>query len=450
MKVGNTRRWSFIIVASFIFYGWWDWRFLFLLIGTGLIDFVAALAMEKWSRSRRQFLILSIGSNISSLAIFKYSGFIAQNIDHLFLNFGIVTYLHASLPDFTLILPVGISFYTFQSMSYTISVYWRKIPATRNILHFFAYLSMFPQLVAGPINRAADLLPKLMNYHSLTEEERWIGTRLIIRGFFKKMVLADNLAPIATAAFNSPVISDSPVYWWAITAAFAFQIYFDFSGYSDIARGLAKWMGYDLIVNFNQPYTSKSLQDFWTCWHISLSTWFRDYVYIPLGGSRLGKWRSHLNMWITMLISGLWHGAAWHFVMWSICHSFFLSLERITNLPKRLSASRIGQFASYVLVMIQVLIAWVFFRAENIGQAFQIIKTMFSFSTKLPMVPVPGGMALVAALVLFECMIFFKVDLLKRIPMRARLVTGPVLWGLAIAAIIFFRGPGSTFIYFQF
>jgi D-alanyl-lipoteichoic acid acyltransferase DltB (MBOAT superfamily) len=450
MREGNSRRWSFIIVSSFIFYGWWDWRFLFLLIGTGLVDFVAALAMEKWPQNRRLFLILSLGSNISALMFFKYSGFIAENLDHLLLNFGIASHLRAQLPDFALILPVGISFYTFQSMSYTISVYWRQMPATRNILHFFAYVSMFPQLVAGPIVRAVDLLPQLTQHKSTTEEDQWAGTKLIIRGFFKKLVIADHLAPIVTAAFSSPVLPDFQIYWWVMAAAFAFQIYFDFSGYSDIARGLARWMGYDLIVNFNQPYTSISLQEFWTRWHISLSTWFRDYVYIPLGGSRLGKLRSHINMWITMLISGLWHGAAWHFVMWSVCHAFFLSIERITKLPKALGISKIGQFVSYVLVMVQVLVAWVFFRAENVAQAFQIIKIMFTFNAKLLTGTIPDGIELISMLVLFELMMFFKIDALKIIPQQARRITDPVFWALAIAATVFFRGPGTTFIYFQF
>jgi D-alanyl-lipoteichoic acid acyltransferase DltB (MBOAT superfamily) len=347
LKKGNIRRWSFIIVASFVFYGWWDWRFLFLLVGTGFIDFAAALAMEKWPKNKRLFLILSLGSNISALGFFKYSGFIAENIDHLLLHIGLVTHLRLELPDYALMLPVGISFYTFQAMSYTVSVYWRQMPATRNILHFFAFLSMFPQLVAGPISRATNLLPQLLVDRRITEEDRWAGTTLVIRGFFKKLVIADHLAPIVTAAFSSPVLPESPFYWWGVAAAFAFQIYFDFSGYSDIARGLARWMGYDLMVNFNQPYTATSLKEFWTRWHISLSSWFRDYVYIPLGGSRLGQWRSHLNMWVTMLISGLWHGAAWHFVMWSACHAFFLSIERITQIPRRLGISRIGQFVSY-------------------------------------------------------------------------------------------------------
>jgi len=450
MRAGNSRRWSFIIVSSFIFYGWWDWRFLFLLIGTGLVDFVAALAMEKWPQKRRVFLILSLGSNISVLMFFKYSGFLAENLDHLLLNFGIATHLHSQLPDFALILPIGISFYTFQSMSYTIGVYWRQMPATRNILHFFAYVSMFPQLVAGPIVRAADLLPQLMKHQPITEDDQWTGTKLVIRGFFKKFAIADQLAPIVTAAFSNPVLPDFPVYWWLMAAAFAFQIYFDFSGYSDIARGLARWMGYDLIVNFNQPYTATSLQEFWTRWNISLSTWFRDYVYIPLGGSRVGKLRSHLNMWITMLISGLWHGAAWHFVMWSICHAFFLSFERIAKLPKKLGISKVGQSVSYVLVMVQVMIAWVFFRAENVGQAFRIIKIMFSFNGKLLIGSIPDRIELISILVLFELMMFFKIDALRMIPQQARRIADPVFWALAIVATVFFRGPGSKFIYFQF
>ncbi len=282
MRRRDNRRWAYLIVVSFFFYGWWDWRFLFLLTGTGLNDYLAGLAMVKWPRCKRLFLGASITGNLGSLMIFKYLDFSITNVNWLMKAFGI----DHPLPLAHLILPVGISFYTFQSLSYTIDVYKGRLVPTRNILHFFAFLSLFPQLLAGPIVRATDLLPQLRTWKDPTATQRWDGLRLVFYGYFKKAVLADNLAPIVNAAFSSTAFVNSGAYWWVVIVCFAFQIYCDFSGYSDIARGLAKWMGYEFIVNFEHPYISSSIREFWTRWHISLSTWYRDYVYIGLGGSR--------------------------------------------------------------------------------------------------------------------------------------------------------------------
>ena len=226
-------------------------------------------------------------------------------------------------------------------MSYTIDVYRGRMKPVTNLFHFFAFLSMFPQLVAGPIVRARDLIPQLEKNRDTTEAERWDGLKLIVGGYFKKVVIADNLAPFVNTAFAAVPSPDSSLYWWLVIAAFAFQIFFDFAGYSDIARGLAKWMGYDFLVNFDHPYTSTSLREFWARWHISLSTWFRDYVYIPLGGSKKGESWGHVSMWMTMVISGLWHGAAFHFLVWGAVHALFLSIERITLWPERLKKTAV-------------------------------------------------------------------------------------------------------------
>ena len=265
VKKHSNARWGWLVLASFFFYGWWDWRFLFLIIGSGILDFYCALLLNRVSSpwSRKFVLILSLLGNIGSLAAFKYSGFIAENLDAFFATLGYHSTFAVSIPDFMLILPVGISFYTFQSMSYTIDVYRREITPTSNILHFFAYLAMFPQLVAGPIVRASDLLPQLKNDNDVSEQDRWDGTKLILFGFFKKMVIADTLAQKVNAAFDSPYPNSSSLFWWLIISAFAVQIYCDFSGYSDIARGLARWMGYRFPLNFNHPYTAKSLSEFW-------------------------------------------------------------------------------------------------------------------------------------------------------------------------------------------
>jgi len=450
-------RYLFLVAASFLFYGWWDWRFLFLIIGSGLLDFFSGLGMVRWPGLRRLFLVLSMLGNVGSLMVFKYSGFFADNIGAFLGLFGLDVDLRTGMPPFMLILPVGISFYTFQSMSYTIDIYRGQLQPTRNPLHFFAYLALFPQLVAGPIIRAADLLPQLREVRPVTDEQRWEGLRLVVHGFFKKVVIADSLAHVVNYGFGLSHIPESSAYWWLVVTAFAFQIYCDFSGYSDIARGLARWMGYDFMVNFNHPYTATSLQDFWRRWHISLSTWFRDYVYIPLGGSRLGRWRGELNMWATMLISGFWHGAAWNFVIWGGIHAGCTSLERVTRWPKKLAALPGGRLLATTLVMVQVWVSWVFFRAGTFDQAITILQRMFSFDGGLNTVaPIMGGInlinltILVGAMVLRESYFYYGFNDRKLLPSPWKQRLENLFLALVIVACVFLRGPGGAFIYFQF
>ncbi len=435
-----------LTTASFFFYGWWDWRFLSLILISGLIDYFAALGISRYPGRKKILLILSIVANVGSLSLFKYSGFIAENIDKLFGLHGSFS-LAANIPEFFLITPVGISFYTFQSMSYTFDVYRNKLKPTKNILQFFAYLSMFPQLVAGPIVRAENMLPQMLKVNRVTKEKQWDGFQLIVRGYFKKMVIADNLAPLVMAAFSAPELNSSAMFWWGAIIAFAFQIYCDFAGYSDIARGLALWMGYDFPDNFNHPYISTSIREFWERWHISLSTWFRDYLYIPLGGNRKGKFRTYINLWITMLVSGLWHGAAWTFVVWGAVHAFFASAERFTGWPEKLGKSSVARFAGWFFVSIQVLVAWVFFRSETIGQAWDILKVMFSFQG-----PLSFGWG-------FDASIFISIIILRELFAALHFdeklkgkhpIVEMVFYAVLIAAIVFFRGAGSEFIYFQF
>jgi D-alanyl-lipoteichoic acid acyltransferase DltB (MBOAT superfamily) len=444
---GNIKgRLIWLTAASFFFYGWWDWRFLSLILLSGLIDYIAALSIARNPNRKKLFLILSIAANVGSLSLFKYSGFIAENIDNILGLHGSFS-LAANIPEFFLITPVGISFYTFQSMSYTFDVYRGKLQPTKNFIQFFAYLSMFPQLVAGPIVRAESMLPQLLKVTPVTKEKRWDGFQLIVRGYFKKMVIADNLAPLVMAAFGAPEINSSTMFWWGTIIAFAFQIYCDFAGYSDIARGLAHWMGYDFPDNFNHPYISTSIREFWERWHISLSTWFRDYLYIPLGGNRKGKYRSYINLWITMVVSGLWHGAAWTFVAWGGVHAFFASFERFTRWPEKLGRSAIAKFAGWVLVTFQVLVAWVFFRAETIDQAWKILQVMFSFQG-----PFNFGWGL-------DATIFISIMILRELFAALHFdeqfkgkhpVVEMLFYAILIVAIIFFRGEGSEFIYFQF
>ena len=450
LRKRNNTRWIYLTAASFFFYGWWDWRFLLLILGSGFIDFFAALAMLRWPARRRLLLVMSLLGNVGSLAAFKYLDFFIGNVNALTGLFGGQT----SLPLAHLILPVGISFYTFQSMSYTIDVYRGRLTPTRNVFHFFAYLAMFPQLVAGPIVRAADLLPQLKRPGRTTEAMRWDGLCLLASGYFKKVVVADTIARYVTLAFQADVPAQSCSYWWVVMVMFAFQIYCDFSGYSDIARGLAKWMGYEFPLNFDHPYVSRSLQEFWSRWHMSLSTWFRDYVYIPVGGSRGGGAKSHRNMWLTMLVSGLWHGASWTFVVWGAVHALYLSVERLTRWPKRLGNIPGGKHLAGLTVFVLVLLAWVFFRAQSFGQALTNLGRMFDF-THADLAAVrelihPKALLVTGVMVLRQLYVYLGLHESKWARSRWAAAARPVGVAVLLVLCLFMRGPGTAFIYFQF
>ncbi|MCK5066020.1 MAG: MBOAT family protein [Bacteroidales bacterium] len=446
-------RWGFLVAASFFFYGWWDWRFLFLILTSGFIDYFGARGIYRYQKQKKLFLILSILGNVGSLAVFKYSGFIAENIDMVLGLAGVKSNLAGDIPEFMLLLPVGISFYTFQSMSYTIDVYRGQMKPTTNVLHFFAYLSLFPQLVAGPIVRATDLLPQLRELRPTSEIERWNGFKLIIIGFFKKVVLADNIAPLVNSGFANIHMTDNGPFWWIVIIGFAFQIYFDFSGYSDIARGLAKWMGLHFRLNFNHPYHSRSLREFWGRWHISLSTWFRDFVYIPLGGSRKGRWNAHVFMWITMVVSGLWHGAAWTFIIWGGLHAFYLSVERVTRWPQALKDLPAGGLVSILITNVLVLVGWVFFRADSVGDAAVILTHMFSWGGEGGFVindEIRNGLVWLTVSMAIELITFFRIKPHLFVPVKFRRFVDVIYVLLMMLACIYLRGEGNVFIYFQF
>ncbi len=448
MRNNKETRWSFITMASFFFYGWWDWRFLFLIIGSGLIDYSAGLAIEKYRRNKRFWLVLSLLGNLGALSIFKYSLFFAQVGEDILAKIEVTVNLQDSIPEFALILPVGISFYTFQSLSYTIDIYRGRLKPTKNILHFFSYLAMFPQLVAGPIVRAKDFLFQLNRVRIPSTLERWNAIKMIVFGLFQKMVIADNLSFFIDSAFEGKAVYDGALFWWVVMIAFSFQIYADFSGYSLIARGLAKYMGYHFKMNFNHPYLSRSIREFWTRWHISLSTWFRDYVYIPLGGSKKGFWWGLLAMALTMLLSGLWHGAAYTFLIWAALHVLWLSIERITKWPK------IMRYHSLIIpvIFIQTLLAWVYFRSADMEQGNGIITKLFSgessdwafFQFYL------DSIFFLGLGILIELVIFVRKNDQQWIRFYWRYGFDVLFVSLAIVAIIFFRGEGKQFIYFQF
>ncbi len=315
-----------LLVASYVFYGWWDWRFLGLLLFSTFFDYWCALWIEGQQHrgKRRMFLAFSMAVNLGVLCIFKYYNFFAESLVHVLHAFG----MQASFPTLHVVLPVGISFYTFLSMSYTIDVYRRELPATRQPLDYMLYVAFFPHLVAGPIVRASFLLPQCQRPRVMVPDEVANGIWLILLGYLKKVVIGDHLALIANWGFGSPLPPLHDANSWLLVYAFAFQIYADFSGYSDIARGLAKIMGFELTINFRAPYLVTNPSTFWQHWHISLSTWLRDYLYIPLGGNRHGRRRTYLNLMITMLLGGLWHGAGMAYLLWGLYHGTLLAAQR--------------------------------------------------------------------------------------------------------------------------
>lgn len=451
MRSKNSSRWSLIVVSSFLFYGWWDWRFLFLIIFSGLIDYFAGLLIVKKPKFRKVTLGLSLLANLGTLFIFKYSVFFATVLEDTFHLISLDVDLVNRIPEFALILPVGISFYTFQSLSYTIDIYRGRLKPTNNILHFFSYLAMFPQLVAGPIIRAKDFLLQLNTFRIPNELEKLNALKMVCYGLFQKVVIADNLSYFIDSAYQGKAIYSGTAYWWFIAIAFSFQIYADFSGYSLIARGIAKYMGYHFKMNFNHPYLATSIRQFWARWHISLSTWFRDYVYIPLGGSRKGVYYGIFALTVTMLLSGLWHGANYTFLVWAGLHILFTLFERHTKWIKKLKKLPL---LLILIVFIQVTVAWVYFRASSIEQANSIVKNMFFFeSSNLDFINTYLNSILFLALaIIIEFFVYLRKEkvLLYGTYRNHQEHIDIVLVSLSIIMIIFFRGEGQQFIYFQF
>ncbi len=374
----KTPRNVLLLLASYLFYGWWDWRFLLLIMISSLVDFWVGqkLYNAKEERKRKQYLGISLLVNLGFLVYFKYANFFIETFVDTFRLFG----SEFDVARLNVILPVGISFYTFQTLSYTIDIYRKKIAPTKDWLAFFTFVAFFPQLVAGPIERASHLLPQFFRTHKFEYKIVRSGLLLIAFGLFKKMVIADRAAVVVNNVFNN-VHDHAGVDYTIATVLFAFQIYCDFSGYSDIAIGTARTMGFDLMKNFNAPYFSKSITEFWRRWHISLSTWFRDYVYIPLGGSRKGKQRTYFNLFAVFLISGLWHGAAMTFIIWGAVHGLLIVLEKASGTVRSTLLPKLGfhkQTTSNslfftLLTFLAVCFAWIFFRANSLADAMHII-----------------------------------------------------------------------------
>ncbi|WNJ19763.1 MBOAT family O-acyltransferase [Pontibacter sp. G13] len=443
-----------LVVVSYVFYGWWDWRFLSLIFLSSLIDFTVgrSLGQTDDARKRKYLLSISLIANLGMLGVFKYYNFFVESFVGMFQTMGV------SLAPATLqfILPVGISFYTFQTLSYTIDVYRKDIEPSRDIVAFLAYVSFFPQLVAGPIERATNLLPQFYKKRTFTYEQGLQGVNQILWGLFKKMVIADNCAMMVDQIFADPTTQNSgQLILGAIY--FAFQIYGDFSGYSDIAIGTSRLFGFDLMANFRYPYFSRDIAEFWRRWHISLSTWFRDYLYIPLGGSRGGLNVKLRNTFIIFIVSGFWHGANWTFIIWGFLNAVYYLPVMLSGKNRRflggvaegrwLPTPREGLqiFITFVLTCI----AWVFFRAESVGHAWTYLVEMFTsgfgpVGTDAKFIPY------IAVLLLIE---WIQRD--KEYPLQLTDRPLSLRWGLAIPivlGIVLFANVAEdmSFIYFQF
>lgn len=444
---------AFIVVASYVFYGWWDWRFLLLIALTSFCSWGSGLLIEKAESNKRAktWMWLNVIINLSILATFKYYDFFVAEFARL-LNISTEGLL------LKIILPVGISFYTFQALSYSIDVYRGKMKPTRDIVAFFAFISFFPQLVAGPIERATNLLPQFLNKRKFNYDTAVDGMRQILWGLFKKIVVADNCAVYVDQVFSTyNYQSGSTLLLAAIL--FTFQIYGDFSGYSDIAIGTAKLFGIRLMRNFNLPYFSRDIAEFWRRWHISLTTWFRDYVYIPLGGSRVNKAKIIRNTLIIFLVSGLWHGANWTFIAWGAYHAVLfmplILLGKNRKYTNQIAEGRIlptlSESVQMLLTFFLVVLGWIIFRAETIGQAWGVFSGVFDQSLfTLPVVVVGMKKTLFAIVILLviEWINRTKEHTLSidKLPIVLRVVICYVL----IVLILEFGGNSQSFIYFQF
>jgi len=461
----NLNQQNFLIVsASYLFYGWWDWRFLSLILFSTVVDYSIGLLLKtEYNQSKRKVLLwISIFVNLGFLGFFKYYNFFLDNFISAFSFFG--TDIEAN--SLNIILPVGISFYTFQTLIYTIDVYKRKLEPTTNFIAFSAFVSFFPQLVAGPIERATHLLPQFYKKRTFSYSNAVDGVRQILWGLFKKMVIADNCAEYANLIFNnSGDYSGSTLVLGALF--FTFQIYGDFSGYSDIAIGTARLFGFDLMRNFAFPYFSRDMAEFWRRWHISLSTMFRDYLYIPLGGSRGGTWVKVRNTFIIFIVSGFWHGANWTFIVWGVLNAiYFLPILLAKKNRTHLDTVAQGRLMpngkeaiKMLLTFALTVMAWVFFRAENISHAFSYLSGIFSKSIfTLPQGSDFIGTSLHPFTIFTLLGIFILFEWFGREHQYAISMTGlkwksPFRYALyyAIATAIFwFGGKEQAFIYFQF
>ncbi len=472
-----------LLMASYIFYGWWDWRFCSLLIISTGVNYYCGIRIYEYlntDRKAKNWKLVAIILNLTLLGFFKYYNFFTAEITDALGQMGV----YWNVDSLKVVLPVGISFYTFQTLSYSWDIYRRELRPTRNIWDFGLFVSFFPQLVAGPIEKAKNLIPQIIRKRNISVEQFYQGCYLIFWGIFKKVCIADSIAVLVTPVFNQWQMGSYA--WFDIVTAvflFAIQIYCDFSGYSDIARGVAKLMGFDLMLNFNLPYFSQSPSEFWHRWHISLSTWFRDYVYIPLGGSRPSKASSNIlfsskwfhskwlnsrifkNIMITFALSGLWHGANWTFIVWGIYNGFLLILHKLyTELLspyafyKKWQQIRIYKIVATVVTFILFCYGWLIFRAEDLTQVWQMTMalfkvsgtkgyTIFSHSNLLDIIHLEISFCI---LIIIQCFQYLKNDLMWIYNQKIWVMRGFFYFILTYLLINVANYHAEEFIYFQF
>jgi D-alanyl-lipoteichoic acid acyltransferase DltB (MBOAT superfamily) len=454
-------RWILLLLASYYFYMCWSYKYIVLIMFSTVVDYFSGILMHRTEekRLRKLLLLASLTTNLGLLFFFKYFNFFGDTVNFFFDKFNIFK----EVPAYDFLLPVGISFYTFQTLSYTIDIYRRKQKPEYHFGRFALFVSFFPQLVAGPIERSVNLLPQFREDYKFEYERVKEGIFLMAWGFFKKVVIADRLAEYVNMVYNNP--GDFGGFQNMIaTFFFSFQIYCDFSGYSDIAIGAALILGYRLMTNFRRPYFAMSIREFWKRWHISLSTWFQDYVYISLGGNRVVKWRWYYNLFITFLVSGLWHGAEWTFVIWGALHGFYLIFAIWTKTLRERANTLLGiskypglyKFTQIFVTFILVYFSWIFFRANNTYDAFLIIKNTFQFSGTSAVNLFHFGVDFylsflgIAILLMVESLEEYT-GLYGRLKMN---LSRPMKWGVLsmILIIIVILGvwQGSDFLYFQF
>jgi alginate O-acetyltransferase complex protein AlgI len=462
----NLKRQNLLIVlASYVFYAWWDWRFLSLIIFSTVIDYSVGLKLQNKNNQFRRKILLwtSIVVNLGFLGFFKYYNFFLDSFITAFSFFG----TEISVNSLNIILPVGISFYTFQTLSYTIDVYKKRLEPTKDFVAFSAFVSFFPQLVAGPIERATNLLPQFYKKRTFDYSNAVDGMRQILWGLFKKVVIANNCAEYANLIFNnSDQYSGSTLVLGGLF--FTFQIYGDFSGYSDIAIGTSRLFGFNLKQNFAFPYFSRDIAEFWRRWHISLSTWFRDYLYIPLGGSKKGKWINIRNVFIIFIVSGFWHGANWTFVVWGSLNAlYFLPLlltnrnrNNLENVAQGKYLPTVKEALSMLVTFGLTVLGWIFFRAENLTHAISYISNIFSSSlfsvpyileakTGHPILPIKLFL-LIFTFILIEWIGREQQHALQRLGIKWNRTLRYIIYYLIIIALIWFTGKEQQFIYFQF
>ena len=435
-----------LLTASLLFYGWGEPRYLAIMLLTIIVNYMGAISLDRYRRWAKWILLLTILADLGVLFYFKYFNFVVENVNAAF---------GSDFSFIKVVMPIGISFYTFQSLSYLVDVYRREVEAQKDIYKLALYITLFPQLVAGPIVKYHDV-QKEIDYREVSFDKVAYGTKRFIIGLSKKMLLANVFGSIADKIFNQPVEAFDTATAWVGAIAYSLQLYFDFSGYSDMAIGLGAIFGFKFLENFNYPYISKSITEFWRRWHISLSTWFKEYLYIPLGGNRVSRSRTYINLFIVFLATGIWHGASWNFIIWGLWHGFFIILERITGWHKKEGGWLLNSLKHVYTILIFV-IGWVMFRADTMSYAWNYLKNMFGFISEHKIVYdieyYVEGIELVAFAVALLCAVPLFRGILTLPPRYKKCYSLINIWLLLLfvaSAASIAASTYNPFIYFRF